>query len=245
MKKSAIENQFREKINAREIAPSKASWDRLDAMLTVAEKPKRNFRWLYVAASILGFLLLGTLYYNQNRKEIVVTNDTIVVNKSKDIPEEKAAPAKINLTKTVEETKSIKEKLVSTEIKSEVDSNTILSKKENQDVEKKVIQEEQIPIITRGFADCLERSGKNQKAEQAVVLQKSKYITADELLASVDNGSPKMSSIQTKSNVKVNSNELLTQVDGELDLSFREKAIKTVNQKIKAVKLALNNRNSE
>ena len=49
----------------------------------------------------------------------------------------------------------------------------------------------------------------------------------------------------TKSNVKVNSNELLSQVDGELELTFREKAIKTVNQNFKAAKLALSNRNSE
>jgi hypothetical protein len=245
MKKSVIENQFKEKINAREITPSKASWDRLDAMLTVAEKPKRNFKWMYIAASLLGFLSIGTLYFNQNDKEIFIANDTIVVNESKVTPEIKTTPAKINLTKRAERAKIIEKQIVSTKIKSEVGSDSVLSNTGIQVVEKEIVQEQQTPIITRGFADCSERSGKNQKAEQKTVLRKSSYVNADELLASVDNASPKKSSVVAKSNVKVNSNELLTQVDGELDLTFREKAIKTVNQNFKAAKLALSNRNSE
>jgi hypothetical protein len=245
MKESVIENQFKEKISAREIIPSKASWDRLDAMLTVAEKPKRNFKWMYIAASILGFLLIGTLYFNQNNKEIVIDNDSIVINESKVIPEIKSEPEKIYLITNVEAVKIIEKQIVSTKIKSEVGSDSVLSNTGIQVAEKEIVQEQQILIITRGFADCLERSGKNQKAEQKTVLRKSSYVNADELLASVDNASPKKSSVVAKSNVKVNSNELLTQVDGELDLTFREKAIKTVNQNFKAAKLALSNRNSE
>lgn len=233
MKKSVIENQFKEKMNAREINPSKASWDRLDAMLTVAEKPKRSFKWMYIAASFLGFLLIGTLYFNQNKKETIITNDdAIVVNEPKSIPEINVIPVKINLAKRVETTKIVEEKLASTEIKSKVGSDSVLSNKEIQVAEKEIVQEQQIPII-------------NQKAEQKIVPTKPKYVNADELLASVDNASPRKSSIVAKSNVKVNSNELLTQVDGELDLTFREKAIKTVNQNFKAAKLALSNRNSE
>lgn len=232
MKKSVIENQFKEKIKAREITPSKASWDRLDAMLTVTEKPKRNFKWMYIAASLLGFLLIGTLFFNQNEKEAVINNDTIVINEPKVIREVKVATTKMNLTKKVEVTKITEEQLGSTEIKLKVGSDSVLSNKGIQVAEKEIIQEQQLPII-------------NQKAEQKIVPTKPKYVNVDELLASVDNASPKKSSIVAKSNVKVNSNELLTQIDGELDLTFREKAIKTVNQNFKAVKLALSNRNSE
>lgn len=233
MKKSVIENQFKEKISEREITPSKASWDRLDAMLTVAEKPKRSFKWLYVAASLLGFLLIGNLYFNQNNEERFIANDTIVVNEPKVIPEIKETPANINLAKKEEVTKVSEVQLASIVTKSKVDSNSVLSNKiENQVTEKEIVQEQQIPII-------------NQKTEQKIVPTKPMYVNADELLASVDNASPKKSSAVAKTNVKVNSNELLTQVDGELDLTFREKAIKTVNQNFKAVKLALSNRNSE
>jgi len=232
MKRTAIENQIKEKINAREITPSKASWDRLDAMLAVAEKPKRSFRWMYVAASLLCFLLLGTLYFNQNNEETVVAKDTVVVNEPKVVPEIKTASAKMNLAKAVKAVIITEKQVTSSEVKPKIDSNIVLFNKENQVAEKEVTQETQTPII-------------NQKTEQPAVLQKSKYVNVDELLASVDNASQKKNPIPIKSNVKVNSNELLTQVDGELDLSFREKAIKMVNQKVKAVKVALNNRNSE
>jgi hypothetical protein len=231
MKNSAVENQFREKINIREIIPSKASWDRLDAMLTVAEKPKRNFKWMYIAASFLGFLMISTLYFDKNKKGAIINNDNIVVNEPKNTSEISVKSAKVNLVE-VETTKGVEKKLASKEMKSGIDSNSLVSNAAIQVVEKEVIQEPQIPII-------------NQKAEQKIVLQKSKYVNVDELLASVDNASQENGLRVVKSNVKVSSNELLTQVDGELDLSFREKAIKTVNQKFRTAKLALSNRNSK
>lgn len=232
MKKSAIENQFKEKINEREIIPSKASWDRLDAMLTVHEKPKKNFRWMYVAASFLGFLLLGTFFFNQNQKERGEFKNSVVTHDSKVAPETSPMPVKLHLAEKKEAAEAIKKQLVLKEIKPEMDFDAILSDEKSQGVKREEIQEEQIPII-------------NQKAEQQTVQRKSGYVNVDELLASVDNASPKKSAIVTKSNVKVNSNELLSQVDGELDLTFREKAIKTVNHNFRTVKLALSNRNSE
>jgi len=232
MKRSVIENQFKDKIRMREITPSKASWDRLDAMLTVAEKPKRNFKWVYFVASLLGFLLAGTFYFNQNKEAAVIGNGPIVVDQPEAIPAINTAPTNISLTKKIETPINIEKLVTSTKTKSEIGSDSVLPKRGIQLVVKEVIQDQQIPII-------------NQKAEQEKVFQKTTYVNADELLASVDNTSQKKSSVVAKSNVKVNSNELLTQVDGELDLTFREKAIKVVNQNFKAAKLALSNRNSE
>ncbi len=42
---------------------------------------------------------------------------------------------------------------------------------------------------------------------------------------------------------EVNANSLLSEVDGELELTFREKVFKTVNKNYKEVKVALANRN--
>jgi hypothetical protein len=233
MKKSVIENQFKEKIKAREITPSAGSWDRLDAMLTVAEeKPKRNFKWLYVAASVLGFLMISALFFNQNQKGTVDAKDSIVVQEPKSVPETKESPAIINFVKKVETTKVTQEQLVPKDINKESDTNNIFPNTEIKIAQKEEIQEQQIPIIS-------------QKAEQEVVLRKSKYVNVDELLASVDPLSKKKNSSILQSNVKVNSKELLSQVDGELELSFREKALKVVNQKIKTATVALSNRNSE
>ena len=72
MEQNKLETQFKEKLNSREIKPTEMAWDRLNAMLSVAEpsdteqaiqNPKRKFTWLYIAASFMGFLLISTVYY--------------------------------------------------------------------------------------------------------------------------------------------------------------------------------------
>ena len=54
MEPNKFENQIKDKLEGRAIQPSSKSWDRLDAMLSVEEKPKKkSFLWYYVAASLL------------------------------------------------------------------------------------------------------------------------------------------------------------------------------------------------
>ena len=52
------------------------AWDRLDSMLSVAEaksakrSPFFSFRFIGIAASLLVFLSIGILYFNQKNTEI-------------------------------------------------------------------------------------------------------------------------------------------------------------------------------
>jgi hypothetical protein len=64
----------------------------------------------------------------------------------------------------------------------------------------------------------------------------------DSLLASVEN---KSKAGVKNASVKINSTDLLNQVDGELQVSFREKALNTITQKYKEAKEALANRNNQ
>lgn len=82
MEPNKLENSFKEQLNKREIQPSEMSWDRLDAMLSVTEnkKPKKR-TWMYIAASFLGFMLIGSLFFNQSETEIK-TNNTVVVQEN-------------------------------------------------------------------------------------------------------------------------------------------------------------------
>ncbi|MFC6243640.1 hypothetical protein [Flavobacterium psychroterrae] len=73
MEPNNFEKDFREKLNQRKIEPSDKAWDRLDAMLSIAEEkkqPKNNKRWIYIAASIVGFLLVGTFFFNQKKNPV-------------------------------------------------------------------------------------------------------------------------------------------------------------------------------
>jgi hypothetical protein len=80
-----------------------------------------------------------------------------------------------------------------------------------------------------------------EKTEQ-VASSNSKSNSVDEMLATVTTTSKEANS---KTAVKVNHNTLLSQVDAELELSFREKVINKVNKNYQTVKVALANRNQE
>ncbi len=77
-----------------------------------------------------------------------------------------------------------------------------------------------------------------------VISGSNKEVISDEaLLAGLDNLAKQ--STNKKSNVKVDAKNLLSQVDGELELTFREKVINRVAKNYKEVKVALANRNNE
>ena len=77
-----------------------------------------------------------------------------------------------------------------------------------------------------------------------IITDKTSFISdnIDSLLASAEKNNK---SDVKKSTVKINSSDLLHQVDGELELSFREKALNTINKKFKEAKEALANRNNQ
>lgn len=233
-----IENQFREKLNSREIKPSENSWDRLDAMLAVADsktneqpqqKKKRSFGWMYIAASFLGFILIGTVFLSQT-EDLVDVEKAPIVNETIEKPSEEEVIKTENITLKVEQT------IAKTEDKSSNKKESIISQKTINQNQPVVIPQNEVAVHHQPIAD------KQQIAETSQ--QKSNYANVDELLAAVKKNK-KDKLFQDKATVRVNSNDLLSQVDGELELSFREKVIKSVKKNYQEVKVALTTRNQE
>ena len=86
MEPNNIENQIREKLHLREIQPSAQAWDRLDAMLTVAEekKTKKQYGFLFIAASIMVFLTVGMFLFTQKDIEMQPQNTVVGTEVEKD-----------------------------------------------------------------------------------------------------------------------------------------------------------------
>ncbi|HEX9980070.1 MAG TPA: hypothetical protein VGB50_05850 [Flavobacterium sp.] len=224
-----FEKDVREKLNSREIDPSAGAWDRLDVMLTVAEEkqPKRSFTWLYIAAAVLGVLLMGTLFFNQ--QENIKENDNAVAT-------EDHAPVK--------------------EQRTQREGTTPLDHiKAGEAVASEPVTEEKIPTsVKQGKPQVLQQVTQNMQlaSNEPSVQQKSSIINhnqvdspavnVDELLAAVDKPTRNE---EAKPSVKIDPNSLLSQVDGELELTFREKVIKNVKKNYKTVKVALATRNDE
>jgi predicted CopG family antitoxin len=227
MEQNKLENEFRKKLNQREITPSENSWDRLDAMLTVAEgeKPTRSYSWIYIAASIIGFAFLGTFFFTQNNQNTTIeSNEVVIENNTKEESIQKEISIVPSISKS-ENTVVISE--VKKAKKNSLDANTQIK---NQ-VAQNSSSDNLIPIV--------EKKETNQEIVQ-VATSNTSDVNVDKMLAEVQTSSKEGNS---KTKIKVNPNTLLTQVDGELELSFREKVINKVNKNYQTVKVALANRN--
>ncbi|MBE8725664.1 hypothetical protein [Flavobacterium hungaricum] len=235
MEPNNFEKDFRDKLNERKIEPSNKAWDRLDAMLSVAEeqKPKKkNRKWLYIAASFVGFLLAGTIFFNQNNNT-AETPKTVVVEKEMQ-QESITEPVVHNIDSTKTVIVSSEKNVEKTIIKQEKISNRTINKtlknESNQIAESSIINQN--------------NQSKQPVNNQTVIAETPKKENVDQLLEIAENKVIAESKAK-KAKVKINASDLLNQVDGELELSFREKMITKVNKNFQEVKVAVTNRNKQ
>ncbi len=241
MEPNKYDKDFRAKLNNREITPSADSWNKLDAMLNdMPEKKKKPMIWLYIAASVIGFLFVGNLFMMQGGES---STDTQIVNKDNpaviaplDIPQESISN-NTEMVETQNQQEIIRENnSVKQEIAEVQPQNEILKGKESRNSIAKVVT----PI-----------DQKLTKVKEAVVVvhnpavpQKTiKIIVNDDnlekLLAEAS------STQKTSPNIKINAKNLLSQVDTEIDHTFREKMIRSVTKNYQEIKVAVSNRNLE
>ena len=225
MKPNKIDNQIKDKLNAREIQPSAPAWDRLDAMLTVAEakQPKRNFTWLYIAATFLLFSGLGFFLLNSN-ESVAIENVIPIVNNeiTNEKIEENQLPKEIKFNTSEETVLDENNKLKNESIKIN-DENQV-------DLKNQVIIHHPSPITHHP-------SPNNYK-----------YLSPEELLAQIEQPS-KVDTNKIKINpatkIKVDANELLTKVEQEVHQKHKESTIDKLRRNFNEVKSAVANRNYE
>jgi hypothetical protein len=245
MEPNNFEKDFRDKLNERKIEPSNKAWDRLDAMLSVAEenKPitinsnkKSKRKWLYIAASFIGFLLVGTLFFNQNKNAVEVPKTVVV---EKEIQKESVTKPAVN------NIDSIKTETTIAEGASRQVSEKALAKQEkvNNQISNKTNKNESNQIAESSII-IKNNQEKQSASNQVLITENVKNSNVDQLLETAENKVLAESSTK-KAKVKINASDLLNQVDGELELSFREKMITKVNKNFQDVKVALSNRNQK
>lgn len=246
MAQNKLENQIKEKLNSREIQPSAQAWDRLDAMLTVAEekKTKRSFfsyKFIGIAASVLVFVTLGMFFFNQ--KEVEKQSDRNVVTKE-------VEKDTINDTNTKNVFPNpVKEQINDVVVSSEKPKINIQQPRTNN--KKSIINQKTTAInqFIENQSQVVVNQNQVQPQKDGEIAIKEKEnlkteIKSDEqLFKSLDKVA--LNATTKKSALKVDAKSLLNQVDGELDLTFREKVINSINKNYKNVKVAVSNRNKE
>ena len=219
-----IDNQIKDKLNAREIQPSAPAWDRLDAMLTVVEakQPKRNYIWLYIAAAFLLFSGLGFFLLNSN-ETVAIENVTPVV--TNEIIQEEIQKSQLPTEKQV--TNSKETVLVQNKVKSYQNQTAVVV---NRIDESREVKEE---LPTSNFQ---------------LPTSNYKYLSPEELLVQIEQPS-KVDTNKIKINpaakIKVDANELLTKVEQEVHQKHKESTIDKLRRNFNEVKSAVANRNYE
>jgi hypothetical protein len=241
MEPNNFEKDFREKLNKRTIEPSDKAWDRLDAMLSVAEEkkqPKKSRKWLYIAASIVGFLLVGTFFFNQ--KKNVIENPINKVAVEDATKKDSVVKPALNIIDSVKTEVAISEKeSVEKSEKLQKTNNNQESNKPNKTIKNEQNQIAESSVIIKNNQE------KQSINNQTAIVEAPKNANVDQLLNSAEKTAVAENSVKPKSKIKINANDLLNQVDGELELSFREKVITKVNKNYQTVKVALANRNQQ
>ena len=228
MEPNKFENEIRNQLHQRSIQPSEQSWDRLDAMLTVAEQTKkRSFKWLYVAASFVGFTLIGFFLLNQQKNEGLVVPEKNVVVEEKQSEKDSEEPMVLKNAPNLQpvQNKAVA-KLVFDEKKSKNSTNIDPKKDQVLDVALTISTVKEVETSTQSTMPI--------------------KINPETLLANVEKGEALTTNTEVSStSVKVDANSLLSSVEKEVDASFRDKAIQTLNKNYKSVKSMLANRNSQ
>ena len=260
MEPNNIENQIREKLNSREIKPTEMAWDRLDAMLTVAEekKSKKGFSWLFIAACFLGMVTLGTIIYQLNTNEITIDNE--VVNQEKNTKINDNTNDKIQNSKIIEQKNQVESNL-SIEKNQEIiqsNNNIKLATRNSQIVNKNSIISQKTITIQKESLNQKPNLNKEIQFKNSenivqlnsptiidtktkIIVSNAESVSSEKLLAEVDKA--RKSVKQTK--VVVNASSLLSQVNGEINKDYRETNFQKLKRKFETVKVAVANRNNQ
>ena len=258
MEPNKIEEQFKELLNSRELQPSDKAWDRLDAMLSVAEekKTKRSFGWLYIAASIIGFIFVGTLFFNQTEELIDVRRNDVVLQEKEEKSSEHTIQGQSGKdilpsiqSQGVAEVSNDNQKSKNQITKSEgiVHCNTcpsekvIINQKTNRNLNQ--INNEKIAEFKNETSIAHSEIPKTVESNKSLTDKESILKSDDNLLVNLDKTAKQ--STNKKATIKVDAKSLLSQVDGEVEYTFREKVFTKINKNYQEIKVALVNRNKE
>lgn len=225
MEPNKLEQEIKKKLEQRTIQPSDMAWDRLDAMLSVTEKKKPKRAWLYIAASFVGFLLVGILFLKQGE-----SGSTVIENPGNGI-------VTIEKPAVVQEPVDVKE-ITGHQAGAVV---AVQDSRANKPAVKKIVpnNEKAAEDIAVVHADNIEEAAvaANGIRDNDIIAGEAEVLLA----VSQSDDMPK----NKKKGIKVDSKSLLSSVENELDESFRTKALQTVTKNYYVVKTSLANRNYE
>ncbi len=261
-----LEDNIREKLEARELKPSADAWKKLEAKLEAEQPKKKPVLWYYAAASFVGFLILASIFFNNNGAEI--NNQIVDANSEKEIIESKTEiipnnsglekiPANSGGENNTEklETKASKKE---TERIQKQNSNPLKSLPQQKSaIDKKIEKSEAIADVTENEKQKSVKENNiisedekrfNMKVDEVVASVKNLHeneaeITVAEVENLLDKARREIQTQRILNNPKVDATALLQDVEWELEKSFRDKVFDALGEGFQKVRTAVSERN--
>ncbi|UPT71649.1 MAG: hypothetical protein M0D53_04690 [Flavobacterium sp. JAD_PAG50586_2] len=203
---------------------------------------------MYIAASIMVLLTVGMFLFTQINTEGNTQNTVVETDIKKDSIQKEGSKFQTPINKIQENKEN--QIAVSAETQNPKSQNQANNQEEVSIINPNKSNQKQSnnPLINREkqieFQNTSDVALKDlPKIETSKEFIPSNNKSDEFLLAGLDKTASQ--STNKKSGVKVDAKSLLSQVDGELEMTFREKVISKVNKNYKEVKVALANRNNE
>lgn len=143
-----FEKNIKEKLNERKIQPSVQAWDKLEMMLNEQEvktTKKIPRTYLFIAASLLAFVSLGTFFFKMNSTSIepnkmeVLPNESLVIEENRIQKIETNSEEKSNQNTVVSEPKIFKSKSDHKEIAHHPNVEKEISKEAEIQINKEIV----------------------------------------------------------------------------------------------------------
>lgn len=248
-----LEDNIREKLEAREIQPSADAWKKLEAKLDAEQPKKKTVLWYYMAASFVGFVILASVFFSRNNAEMnnEVVNETTEQNITEKQPE--IIPNDSKLQEIASEEKTLEKE----EKKQNVNSNSVKAlPQKKSEIDKKIEKTEAIANVTKQEEEPLlkntiqkeEDKLFNTKVEEVVASVKklqenNPEVNATDVESLLNNARRDIQTQRILNSPKVDATALLQDVEWELEKSFRDKVFDALGEGFQKVRTAVSERN--
>lgn len=254
-----LEDNIREKLEAREIKPSADAWKKLETQLE-AKQPKKKFvGWYFMAASFVGILILASVFFtlDNEQQNVEIVKENLKHQNQEKHPEILPSNAK---QEEVVSAENNSEEVDVLKVKDKENANSAAVKplpQKKSEIDKKVDKTE-ISANAKHTEkqQILEDSSRKIEAERVLSnkvdevvasvreLQNNKTeVTAKEVEELLNNARRDMQTQQRLMSPKVDATALLQDLEWELEKSFRDKVYDALGEGFRKIRTAVIERN--
>lgn len=240
METNNFDNQIKSQLEQRTVEPSPKSWEQLRSKLDKNNKKTTPlYWWTGIAASFLvGILLMGVFVDSDNG---TINN---IVNEDSTEPNTEAVINPIvdsNLHQMENQETDASNSIIETQNKKPFHKEiTNLNKSKN---EKSAPKEEFSPEISESITQIESQQEKVIIDEIIANIKPGKAVSDDEIDALLNEAFAKISKENIQSNPVITSSDLLEDVEGEIEESFRERVFEILKEGLQLSREAVANRN--